>query len=77
MLTKGKEPTTGTYGTAEGGGDDISIKIILETKPNSDSENEVNKVKKKVNYLKDKINIFIKGITDKVGNYLKEIFIAV
>ena len=77
MLTKGKEPTTGTYGTAEGGGDDIGIKIILETKPKSNSKDKVDKVEEKVDYLKDKINTLIKGITNKVGDYLKEILTIV
>ena len=77
MSTKGKEPTAGTYGTAEKGGNDTGIKIIPETKPNSDSEDEVDKVEEKVNYLKDKINIFIKGITNKVNDYFKEILTTV
>jgi len=77
MLTKGKELTAGIYKTAKGGGDDISIKIIPETKPNSDNEDKVDKVKEKVDYLKDKINIFIKGITNKVNDYFKEILTTV
>jgi len=77
MLTKGKELTASTYRTAEGGGDDIGIKIILKTKLNNNNKDEVNKVEEKVNYLKDKINTFIKSIINKVGNYFKEIFTTV
>ena len=34
-------------------------------------------MEEKVDYFKDKINTLIKGITNKVGNYLKEIFTVV
>ena len=34
-------------------------------------------MEEKVNYLKDKINTFIKSIINKVGNYFKEIFTTV
>ena len=76
-MTKGKKLTTSTYEIIEEGGDDIGIKIILETESNSDSKDEVDKVKEKVDYLKDKINTFIKGITNKISNYPKEILTIV
>ena len=34
-------------------------------------------MEEKVDYLKDKINTFIKGITDRVGDYPKETLTAV
>jgi len=34
-------------------------------------------VEEKVDYLKDKINILIKGITNRVSDYLKEILTTV
>jgi len=75
MSAKGKKLAASIYGTAEEGGNDIGIKIIPET--NSDNEDKVDKVEEKVDYFKDKINTFIKGITNRVGNYSKEILAVV
>jgi hypothetical protein len=69
---KGKQPA-GTAGTVERGDINTGMKVTPNTEPNSDSDEEpIDKVDRKIDYLKDKINTLIKGITDKVGSTPKD-----
>jgi hypothetical protein len=80
MLTskgKGKQLTS-TASTVKGEDINTGIKVTPNTEPNNDSDEElIDKMDRKVDYLKDKINTFIKGITDKVGSTLRDILAVV